>query len=186
MVSLSFRAVRFLLTPCRGHNELDLPGLTSPLMYEKIGARKSVPQLYEEKLLVRDLTHPGETSYSRLSAQSEEVITAADISRVRGDYKAHLDAELTKVTSANGSFTPAYPSLEERQWQGMVWPQSDAAEHDPVTGVEKEVLDMVGRASVKTPENFVSVRGVVTMRSGFIVLPCRRSTRSSRDTSRIA
>ena len=36
---------------CR-HNELDLPGLTSPLMYEKIAARKSVPQLYEEKLIV--------------------------------------------------------------------------------------------------------------------------------------
>ena len=34
------------------HNELDLPGITSPLMYEKIAARKSVPQLYEEKLLV--------------------------------------------------------------------------------------------------------------------------------------
>ena len=40
---------------CRGHNELDLPGITSPLMYEKIAARKSVPQLYEEKLLVRQI-----------------------------------------------------------------------------------------------------------------------------------
>lgn len=35
------------------HNELDLPGITSPLMYEKIAARKSVPQLYEQKLIVR-------------------------------------------------------------------------------------------------------------------------------------
>ena len=34
------------------HNELDIPSLTSPLMYEKIAARKSVPQLYEEKLAV--------------------------------------------------------------------------------------------------------------------------------------
>ncbi len=35
------------------HNELDLPSITSPLMYEKIAARKSVPQLYEQKLIVR-------------------------------------------------------------------------------------------------------------------------------------
>jgi len=34
------------------HNELDLPGITSPLMYEHIAARKSVPQLYEQKLIV--------------------------------------------------------------------------------------------------------------------------------------
>ena len=35
-----------------GHNELDEPAYTQPKMYEKIRARKSVPQLYEEKLLV--------------------------------------------------------------------------------------------------------------------------------------
>ena len=34
------------------HNELDLSGITSPLMYEKIAARQSVPQLYEAKLIV--------------------------------------------------------------------------------------------------------------------------------------
>ncbi|KAF5342572.1 hypothetical protein D9611_001560 [Ephemerocybe angulata] len=119
-----------------GHNELDLPGLTSPLMYEKIGARKSVPQLYEEKLL------------------TEEVLTAADISRVRGDYKAHLDAELAKVTSSTGTFTPVYPSLLEGQWKGMAWPQTSEAEHDPVTGVEKAVLERIGQASVEIPEGF--------------------------------
>jgi len=36
----------------RGHNELDLPGITQPIMYEKIAQRKSVPELYEQKLLV--------------------------------------------------------------------------------------------------------------------------------------
>lgn len=41
-----------LITGVLSHNELDLPSITSPLMYEKISARRSVPQLYEEKLLV--------------------------------------------------------------------------------------------------------------------------------------
>jgi 2-oxoglutarate dehydrogenase complex dehydrogenase (E1) component-like enzyme len=35
------------------HNELDILGLTNPLMYEKITARRSVPQQYEDKLIVR-------------------------------------------------------------------------------------------------------------------------------------
>ncbi|RKP28148.1 thiamine diphosphate-binding protein [Syncephalis pseudoplumigaleata] len=38
-----------------GHNELDEPGFTQPLMYETIRSRKSVPQLYEEKLLAEGI-----------------------------------------------------------------------------------------------------------------------------------
>ena len=36
----------------RGHNELDEPAFTQPLMYQTIRSRKSVPTLYEDKLLV--------------------------------------------------------------------------------------------------------------------------------------
>ncbi|KJA23080.1 hypothetical protein HYPSUDRAFT_40201 [Hypholoma sublateritium FD-334 SS-4] len=113
------------------HNELDLPSITSPLMYEKIAARKSVPQLYEQKLI------------------SEEVLTETDINAVRGSYKAHLESELAKV--------PAYgpsASMLEKQWTGMVWPASPKAIHDPATGVDVDILKKIGRASVKVPEGF--------------------------------
>jgi probable 2-oxoglutarate dehydrogenase E1 component DHKTD1 len=39
-------------------------------------------------------------------------------------------------------------------WKGMAWPASKEADHHPETGVEKSLLEKVGRASVKTPENF--------------------------------
>ena len=39
----------------RGHNELDEPAFTQPLMYEQIRARQSVPTLYAEQLIVRGL-----------------------------------------------------------------------------------------------------------------------------------
>ncbi|KAG2008244.1 dehydrogenase E1 and transketolase domain-containing protein 1 [Coprinopsis cinerea AmutBmut pab1-1] len=116
-----------------GHNELDLPGITSPLMYEKIAARKSVPQLYEEKLL------------------DEGVLTADDVTRVRGNWKSHLEAELAKVSS---SFTPWYPPTLDGSWKDMVWPTSKEAQHNPDTGVGRSVLEKVGRASVKVPEGF--------------------------------
>ncbi len=35
-----------------GHNELDEPAFTQPLMYKQIRGRKSVPKLYEEYLVV--------------------------------------------------------------------------------------------------------------------------------------
>jgi len=36
----------------RGHNELDEPAFTQPLMYSKIRSRRSVPELYEDQLVV--------------------------------------------------------------------------------------------------------------------------------------
>ena len=42
-----------------GHNELDEPAFTQPLMYKNIRGRKTVPRMYEDQLLVR-----GSVSYS--------------------------------------------------------------------------------------------------------------------------
>ncbi|RDB26956.1 putative 2-oxoglutarate dehydrogenase E1 component DHKTD1, mitochondrial [Hypsizygus marmoreus] len=120
-----------LLVYRRCHNELDLPGITSPLMYEKISARRSVPQLYEEKL------------------KSEEILTENDISNVRGAYKSHLEAELAKV----GTYTPT-ASMLEGQWNGIVWPASVEAEFNPTTGVDQATLATIGKASVAVPAGF--------------------------------
>ena len=43
---------RLKLDLCRGHNELDEPAFTQPLMYSKIRSRRSVPELYEDRLVV--------------------------------------------------------------------------------------------------------------------------------------
>lgn len=36
-----------------GHNELDEPGFTQPLMYSAIRSRQSIPDAYAKKLIVR-------------------------------------------------------------------------------------------------------------------------------------
>ncbi|KAF9445181.1 2-oxoglutarate dehydrogenase, E1 component [Macrolepiota fuliginosa MF-IS2] len=119
-----------------GHNELDLPGITSPLMYEKIAARKSVPELYEHKLL------------------SENIVTQEDISIVRSTYKSHLESQLSNVPTYTPPPSEA-PMLQD-QWSGIVWPKSaEAAQTVEVdTGVEKDVLKRVGEASVWAPDGF--------------------------------
>ncbi|KXN83086.1 putative 2-oxoglutarate dehydrogenase E1 component DHKTD1, mitochondrial, partial [Leucoagaricus sp. SymC.cos] len=117
-----------------GHNELDLPGITSPIMYEKIATRKSVPELYEHKLL------------------SEGTVTQEHIANVRSRYKSHLESELSKVTSYSSTNAP----MLKQQWRGIVWPASTEAKDsvDVNTGVEKDVLKRVGDASVWVPEGF--------------------------------
>lgn len=134
------------------HNELDLPGITSPLMYSKIAARKSVPQLYEHKLIVRNPFHAYRFLLSGqfLQSQAEDILTPEDINAVRSSYKGHLESELAKVPS----YAPS-ASMLEGQWKGMVWPASAEAVYDPVTGVDVNTLKDIGRASVKVPEGFV-------------------------------
>ncbi|TDL25298.1 dehydrogenase E1 and transketolase domain-containing protein 1 [Rickenella mellea] len=114
-----------------GHNELDEPAFTQPLMYQNIRNRKSVPALYEDKLL------------------AEKIIDHGDISSLRNSYKEYLDAELSHVVS----FTPEASTLQGK-WSQMVWPASTAAAGDPDTGVGIETLRDVGEASVRVPGGF--------------------------------
>ncbi|KAF5310667.1 hypothetical protein D9619_007724 [Psilocybe cf. subviscida] len=114
------------------HNELDLPSITSPLMYQKIASRASVPQLYGQKLL------------------ADGTLTTEFLDSVRASYKSHLEAELAKVPE----YKPSPESMFKNQWSGMVWPADAKAQHDPDTGVDSDILQKVGKASVTVPEGF--------------------------------
>lgn len=56
----------------------------------------------------------------------------------------------------------------EDQWSGMVWPASKEANNDPDTGVDKKVLQDIGKASVTVPDGFV--------RQLFVLLYCGNFT----------
>ncbi|KZS96382.1 dehydrogenase E1 and transketolase domain-containing protein 1 [Sistotremastrum niveocremeum HHB9708] len=114
-----------------GHNELDEPGFTQPQMYSKIRARKSIPSLYEEKLL------------------EQKVVTTDEIFKFRKEYKDVLEGHLAKTDD----YLPKAEMLQDR-WSSMVWPASKEADHAPDTGVDVEVLRGVGKASVHVPADF--------------------------------
>ncbi|KAJ7189836.1 Transketolase, pyrimidine binding domain-containing protein [Mycena pura] len=120
-----------LLVYRRCHNELDLPNLTSPLMYEKISSRRSVPQLYEERLMAEGVLDPNK------------------IASIRSAYKSEFEAALSRVPS----HVPSAVMLE-KQWSTMVWPASPSADRTPETGVPQEMLKTVARASVTIPDGF--------------------------------
>ncbi|KAG8217006.1 thiamine diphosphate-binding protein [Butyriboletus roseoflavus] len=122
-----------------GHNELDEPAYTQPIMYQNIRSRRSVPQLYEDKLV------------------SDGVISHDSASSIRSSYKAVLNDALT----ASATYSP--PSVKfDGQWKSIlsngkevfiVWPGSKEAKTFN-TGVPAEVLHKAGRGSVKVPAGF--------------------------------
>ncbi|KAJ3558642.1 hypothetical protein NM688_g804 [Phlebia brevispora] len=117
-----------------GHNELDEPAFTQPLMYDKIRSRQSPPSLYESQLL------------------AEQVLTPESASAVRTSYESHLTEELAQADSYKVTLEDV-PALKA-QWSGMVWPGSKDAEPNPATGMDETTLRDVGRASVAIPDGF--------------------------------
>ncbi|KAG0366465.1 dehydrogenase E1 and transketolase domain-containing protein 1 [Gamsiella multidivaricata] len=113
-----------------GHNELDEPAFTQPLMYNNIRARKSVPKLYEEKLL------------------AESILDKAAIDELRQDYFEKLEDDFAEIDS----FKPKADHLEGK-WKGMILPTETVSKID--TGIDHEAMKEIGQASVATPGDFM-------------------------------
>jgi probable 2-oxoglutarate dehydrogenase E1 component DHKTD1 len=80
-------------------------------------------------------------------------VTQEDIANVRSTYKSYLESQLSQVQSYAPTMSSA-PMLQ-RQWKEMTWPPSSSKSNAQVpTGVDKDVLKAIGKASVWTPENF--------------------------------
>ena len=133
-------------------------------MYQNIRSRKSVPTIYEERLLVSPFPTSHKTKPTLIEfyllppqSQSDGFIEQDEITALRQSYKSHLDSELAIASSpsSESKYKPTAGMLGGK-WSGMVWPASAEAEHRPKTGVEGEKLKEIARASVDVPGDFVS------------------------------
>ncbi|KAI9505842.1 hypothetical protein GGI25_001250 [Coemansia spiralis] len=112
-----------------GHNELDEPSFTQPLMYNIIRSRESVPKLYEHKM------------------EQEGVVSKQDAEKTRTAFTKHLEAEL----AASKDYIPEADHLKGK-WSGLIMPTEAVATMD--TGVDKDVLRDVGEKSVLVDKAF--------------------------------
>jgi probable 2-oxoglutarate dehydrogenase E1 component DHKTD1 len=115
-----------------GHNELDEPAFTQPMMYETIRDRKSVPQMYQESVLASGLVTKEQAESNRTS-YAEELVQ-------------HLESSY--------SYTPDKVDSCGGKWAGMMV-GAPAGRGDVVTGVEVDILRDVARKSVAVPDDFV-------------------------------
>ncbi|XP_068622692.1 probable 2-oxoadipate dehydrogenase complex component E1 homolog [Battus philenor] len=112
-----------------GHNEVDDPTFTNPLLYKLIHNRKSIPDLYADKLL------------------ADNLVTEKDINEISSEYTKYLQSQFEAVNS----YTPEVTYYQE-QWAGMRAAPNAVEIWD--TGVNTELLKQIGFASVSTPSDF--------------------------------
>ncbi|GAA5879230.1 hypothetical protein JCM3774_003528 [Rhodotorula dairenensis] len=116
----------------RGHNELDEPGFTSPMMYNKIKDLPSIAKLYEQQLI------------------SDSILSASDAESFRKAHFASLDESLAAADPQ--TFTP--PELEmPRGWNEMCWPREGEWKREVETGFDPKTLREIGERSVQVPDD---------------------------------
>ncbi|MDG2416491.1 MAG: 2-oxoglutarate dehydrogenase E1 component [Pelagibacterales bacterium] len=115
-----------------GHNEMDLPEFTQPLMYKKIKEHSSTLKIYEKKLI------------------GENILSKEDSKKFKDEYKNFLDSEfsLSKTYKSNKA------DWLEGSWKGLSTASFDARRGK--TAVEKNDLISISVAIHKLPEEFTA------------------------------
>eukprot|EP01135_Chromosphaera_perkinsii_P001331 Nk52_evm58s164 gene=Nk52_evmTU58s164 len=111
-----------------GHNELDDPSFTQPLMYNIIKKRKSVPEKYEQELI------------------ESGILTKDQASSKREDHWTELEEALQNSVN----YAPTADAFKGN-WAGLK--QASSAKNVYDTGVDIETMKFVGKASVQVPKS---------------------------------
>ncbi len=115
-----------------GHNEGDEPSFTQPLMYKKIRAHPTTLELYAKKLI------------------GEDVVTEAEVDKMKADWRATLEVEF----EAGTGYKPNKADWLDGRWSGL---KAAGTVEDPRrgnTGVALETLREIGKKITQVPEGF--------------------------------
>lgn len=137
-----FKTDVFLNLVCyrrHGHNETDDPTFTQPLMYRKIAAKKTVPELYVERLI------------------AEGVVTQEVVDRLRDKLRVRLEG--AKEIAERRAFVPSTDAFHGA-WKGMHRAGTDWTAD---TRVDREALVEVGNGLTRAPEGFQVHRKLVRL-----------------------
>ncbi|XP_003737902.1 probable 2-oxoglutarate dehydrogenase E1 component DHKTD1, mitochondrial [Galendromus occidentalis] len=113
-----------------GHNEMDDPTFTNPVMYREIRSRGSVPDLYASRLV------------------AEGVVTEAEVENLLESHSRILNDGFKRL-----EITQAQSQCFNGRWKSMGTAPRDAL-LTVDTGFPKDVLQYIGLKSVETPESF--------------------------------
>jgi len=114
-----------------GHNESDEPSFTQPLMYSRIRSHKTTLELYSERLI------------------AEGLVTAADIDKMKSDWRAKLEQEF----ELGQNFKPNKTDWLDGQWKDMKRADIDGPRRGD-TGVALDTLTAIGTRISRVPEDF--------------------------------
>ncbi|XP_012284760.1 2-oxoglutarate dehydrogenase, mitochondrial [Orussus abietinus] len=114
-----------------GHNEMDEPMLTQPLMYKRIKEHPTVLAIYTDKLL------------------KEGVITEEYVKTEKEKYLDHLESEFQKAQTVT--------SMQMSDWHDVPWndffSQQSSKYKMPVTGISMEEIETICTAVSTSPKD---------------------------------
>lgn len=114
----------------QGHNEVDDPTFTQPVMYREIAAHPTTRTLYQDRLV-----HQGDT-------------TTEDVERLTADFREVLDAALVYARD----FMPRQQVFAlGGLWKGFQWAGADWSAETTVSG---EVLRRIAEGMTSYPDGF--------------------------------
>ncbi len=114
-----------------GHNEMDEPAFTQPIMYKTIATHPTTKTIYAEHLLKTDQT------------------TEAELKNIEKEVLDHLNDELSAASALS-------QSKKKLDWLEGAWSKIKNSEHDNQTGVNLKELKKLGLALCNTP-NEISI-----------------------------
>lgn len=116
-----------------GHNEIDEPSFTQPLMYQKIASHPSSCKIYTQQIVERGL----------LTEQQVQEVTQKFEETLHGQLETLTDSRTKKL-------------LHDSQWLRGFWegitPKS-TKETEPLTGFSQKKLQTISKTLTKIPEN---------------------------------
>jgi 2-oxoglutarate dehydrogenase E1 component len=115
-----------------GHNEGDEPSFTQPLMYKAIAAHPTTLEIYGKKLV------------------DEGVVSAADVDKMKADWRGHLDAELESAQSYRANKA----DWLDGRWAGFTTAGDKDDARRGKTGVEIATLKEIGQKVTTLPQGF--------------------------------
>lgn len=120
-----------------GHNELDDPTFTNPLMYKKILSRPTVPNKYESELM-------GNEEFQKEKKTIENELA---------EFRALLDKSLEQVNNSTYKIEQRNTYLS-KQWSSIRAPSEKERTYWN-TGFNLQMLKEIGVKSTKYPDGFV-------------------------------
>lgn len=114
-----------------GHNELDDPTITNPLMYKIIQNRESTPDRYAKKLI------------------DANILTEETVKNIVESHIAWLNETLKE---SSNDISRQSETFLAGKWSKIKQAEANITQWD--TGVELDLLQFVGKKSVQVPPNF--------------------------------
>ncbi len=115
-----------------GHNEADEPMFTNPIMYRAIAAHPTTRELYARQLV------------------NEGVISEDEGEKMNQGFFKHLEKELAD----SKEYRPNKADWLEGKWKGLIHHAGEEELRDDDTSVEMGLLEEIGMALSKPPDNF--------------------------------